>query len=120
MPAKCCGLPYWYKNTTTIKNYLEPLKKGESVKPGDIIWFQGYVLVVSNFNPARVIEARGYTHGFGKLHELSLGRSFKGIGTIADLQTAYHSKQPVKRLNKEGTVQQTIPFLILKLDSVLE
>ena len=117
--AQIAGMPYFYKNTVTIANYLKALKPTEHLSNGDIIWFAGHVMVVSDIKNNKTIEARGYDHGFGKVQEIELEKVFKGITTYAQLVAAYRNKKPLERLNKEGIAVQVIPtFSLLKIDSI--
>ncbi len=46
--AQICNIPFFYKNTLTLLKGLETLKKGEQLGEGDLIWYPGHVMVVSN------------------------------------------------------------------------
>ncbi|MEX2438239.1 MAG: hypothetical protein WD449_03225 [Candidatus Babeliales bacterium] len=116
LAAQCCGLPYFLKNSSTILRHLATVKAGEPIQCGDLIWFPGHVVVISNLNPALVIEARGYTHGYGKVQEISLEKSFKGIITMLDIQNALAAKRPLERLDSAGkTVQHLTQWNVLTM-----
>ncbi|MGE0010273.1 MAG: hypothetical protein AB7F19_07120 [Candidatus Babeliales bacterium] len=117
--AQLAGMPYYFKNTTTLARNLQPLKQGEIIEPGDLIWFSGHVLIVSDTTYQTAIEARGYDHGFGKIQEISLSKLFEGISTYDQLATALFKNMPLKRLNAQEKMVQTIPnFKILKMSSL--
>ena len=114
--AQICGIPFFYKNTTTIAQYLPTLKKHESVQAGDIIWIPWHVMIVSDIENNALIEARGYSHGFGKVHEIALNKVFKGINTYKDLLQAYRTNKPLQRIDKSGKVRETLrEFKLLTL-----
>lgn len=119
--AQLAGLPYYFKNTTTLAAGLRSLKKGEAVEDGDLIWIRGHVMIVSNKNKGLLAEARHYNHGYGIVHEIPLHEEFKGIKTYKELADAALNKKALLRLNKSGKVVQKINVCkILKMASLFE
>lgn len=117
--TQIAGMPYFYKNTTTLARNMQPLVDGQHIEAGDLIWFSGHVMVVSDVHKNLVIEARGYDHGYGKIQEIKLGKVFEGICTYPQLVQAFLHKTPLKRRNSSGASVQTIPvFKILKMSSI--
>ena len=55
---------------------LALLKKGEALEEGDLIWYNGHVMIVSDVKKNRLIEAAGYESGWGKVHEIALDKVF--------------------------------------------
>ena len=100
--AQICGIPYFYKNTFTLCYAMETLKKQESLQAGDIIWYWGHVMVVSDVKKNLLIEAVGYDVGYGRVHEISLDKVFKQISTYPELIAAYHKGAPLERLHSSG------------------
>jgi ASC-1-like (ASCH) protein len=118
--AHIAGIPFYYKNSTTIARYLKTLEN-HTIEEGDLIWFPGHVIVIANKEKNSIIEARAYAHGYGKVHELPLNKVFKDINTFDDLLRAYAYQEPLQRLMSDGSVAQTIStFKILKLSSIWE
>lgn len=111
--TQICGIPYFCKNTTTIAQRLTPLKKDEALASGDIILIKGHVMVVSDINKNLLIEARSYSHGYGKLHEIPINHVFEGIETYKNLTDAYFNKTVIKRKDKQGKVRDTFTNLQL-------
>lgn len=119
--AQLAGIPFFYKNTYTIAHYLKPVTSHSTIKEGDIIWIPGHVMIVSSLLPALLIEARGYPHGYGIVHEISLEKVFKGIKTFAQLSQAHHKQKMIIRLNKAGYDMEKIKkFKILSMESIWE
>jgi hypothetical protein len=119
--AQTVGLPYFFKNTTTLAKHLQPIDQEIPIQNGDLIWFPGHVIIISNKAKNSIIEARHYSHGYGKVHELSLSNVFKGIDTFDQLKTAFITGRPLLRLDKNGLVVQTInQFKILQMRSVFD
>jgi hypothetical protein len=113
------GIPYFYKNSLTIAKHLAPLNKKETISEGDIIWLPGHVMVVSSLKDNLLVEARHYSHGYGKVHEIPLSHQFKNINSYEQLAAHFFNKKPLQRLDKSGKVVQVLPdFKILKLASV--
>lgn len=106
--AQICGLPYYYKDSTTIERNLKSLTKQDKLEDGDIIWFPGHVVIISDIKNNLVIEARGYASGFGKVHEISLHSMFKDIDTYDDLMHAYFNNKPLALLTRTGDLRYMI------------
>ncbi len=119
--AQIAGIPYYCKNSLTAAKLLKPLSKNDLIEPGDLLWFSGHIIVISNVKTNTIIEARGYEHGYGKIHEIQLSEQFDGIETYADLFKAYLNQYPLKRRDKRGNIVQTIKdYKILKMRSVFD
>lgn len=117
--AQLSGIPFFYKNTFTLSLYLDPLTSQDKLEDGDLIWIPGHVMIVSDVAKGLLIEARGYTSGYGIIHEIPIGHVFKDIVTYDQLVAAFHSKTPLIRLNKQNQEVETEKnFKILKLSSV--
>ncbi len=110
------GIPFFCKNSYTSATQLSPVTKLSDIEIGDILWIPGHVMLIADLKCNTLIEARGYTQGYGKLHEISISDQFQGINSIKQLIDHLHARKPLFRLNKEGIVVATIPsFKILKL-----
>ncbi len=113
--CRIAGIPWWYKNTATIGQYLTPLTPEEVLQEGDLIWVQGHVMIVSNKEDNELIESAGYKSGYGKLHTLPISQRIAGITTYTDLLEAYFANKTLTLLNKEGIPQPPLPFKLYKL-----
>lgn len=119
--AQIAGMPYFAKNSEAIVKTLKPLKLGQKVESGDILWYKGHVLVISDINKNLIMESVGYPLYYGKLHQLELNKVFKDINNYKELLDIYLKNGQLRRLNKFGKIVKTIPkFLILKLDSLYD
>lgn len=117
--AQAAGLPYFYRNTSTLASYLSCIGIDKHLQDGDLIWIPGHVMIVSDCEHGLVVEARGYDSGWGRLHEVGLKELFKDIETCADLEKIFRDKQPLLRLDKAGRIVRTYEtFKLLALDSV--
>ena len=116
--TQICGLPYFFKNTTTLAYYLKPLALGEAAEKGDLIFFPGHVQIISDVEKNLIIESAGYKSGYGKVHEKKVGELFRNKLTINSLIAAYHAKEKLERLYKDGTVE-ILPYCkILRFSSL--
>ncbi|KKT23264.1 MAG: hypothetical protein UW09_C0004G0009 [candidate division TM6 bacterium GW2011_GWF2_43_87] len=95
---------------------LDPLKRGECARPGDIIWTEGHVLALSDGDC--VVAAERYSAGFGGVFRTPISRRFGGLRTVKDLERAYFDKEPVCLLDIEGQPFSIKDFKIFKLPSV--
>lgn len=119
--AQIVGLPYFLKNSYTIAQHLVPLKPDEHLKPGDIISLPGHVMVISDTTNHQAIEAHAYGSGYGRVHELPMGRVLKGIETTADIQNASRNHRVLERLNSAGKVFARYPrWKLLKIPTTHE
>lgn len=117
MAAQIVGMPYFCKNTQTLKDFCSgPLRKSDQLQEGDLIWYPGHVMVVSNIKRGLLIEAVGYEAGHGKVHEIPIHRVFDGIKNYQDLLKNYYLQRGVKRLNEQKKCYKFIrKFRIYKL-----
>jgi len=117
--AQLSGLPYFCKNSMTAYKTLPHLQQDGTIEAGDIIYIPGHVMVVSDLEKGLIVEARGYDHGYGKVHEIPLVQEFRDMHNFTDLQLAYQAKKPLVRLNKAGEVVQMVTnWTVLKLTSL--
>jgi hypothetical protein len=119
--AQIAGIPFYFKNSHTIINYLQPLKVNDRLENGDIISYRGHVLLVSDTKQNKIIEAVGYTLGHGKVQELPLNDVFKHITTFDQLEKIYFAQHPITRLHKDKRTDGEKNFdhiILLKLNSI--
>lgn len=117
--AQTAGLPYYFKNTTTLSKHLAPYSNNTPVQAGDLVWLPGHVMIIGNVEKNTIIEARHYSHGYGKIHELPVEKIFKGIKTLENLKQAYLNHKPLERLDKDqNTIQSLKQYKLLQLGSI--
>lgn len=114
--AQIAGLPYYFKNTTTIMHYLREISDNESVEAGDIIWCPGHVMIVSDVEKNTLVESRGYASGDGKVLEVSLDKRFTTISQYEALKIACLNHTPLKTIG----ANKNRYYKILKLSSLWE
>jgi len=114
--AQLCNIPYFYKNTTTAEQYLKKLKDLKTVENGDLLFYSGHIMIVSDKKNNKVVEARTNGYGCGKVQEIPLCKVFKEIESYDDLCTLKKNKKPLYRLDKNGNIVKSIKsFDFLKL-----
>ncbi len=117
--AQIVGMPYYLK-TSQLQTSLRLLKKGEALEEGDLIWYNGHIMIVSDIKKNLLIEASGYECGWGKVHEIALDKVFnqKDYG---QLLASYHKRSLLRRLTSKGKPYRPIYRLkIYKLKSIWE
>ncbi len=113
--AQIVGAPYFCINSATIANSLQPLFPGQQLEEGDIVWMPGYVGVVGSLENNELIEAQGYSRGYGKIHSIALKDRYATIKTWQDFLYCYEQGIPLQSLNAKGQVVGSIPkFFIYK------
>ena len=102
LAARCANLPYYSKNTTAVTTMLPRITKNTPLKKGDIIFFPGHVMIISNLNPLKIIQSRAYASGHGKVTEDLAKDLFLTIKTAQDLKNAFLQKKPLIFKNSKG------------------
>ncbi len=117
--AQAAGMPYYFKNSTTILHHLKELTPKDSPESGDIIWLPGHIMIISDAKKNLVIEARSYDHGWGKIHEAHIRAIFKNANTLKELLEMCSANTPLERIDRDGLVAQKIlQCKILSLRSI--
>jgi hypothetical protein len=98
------GIPFPWKKTEVISKQCPLLKKTDTIEIGDLLCIPGHVMIMSGNN--EIIEARGYSSGYGCIHRAPLNRIFENIYTYEDLLRAYHRKIPLVLLDKKGVMSK--------------
>lgn len=111
--AQIVGASYFCINSTSMANYLRPLRQGEFLEEGDILWAPGYVGVVGNFERNELIEAQGYARGYGNVHTIALKNKFADINSWQDFLYFYEHGLPLQSLNSEGYIVGLVSKYIL-------
>ena len=57
--AQIAGLPYFFKNTDTLLGNLKPLRPTEELEAGDLVFYSGHVLVVSDLKEEFTYRSSG-------------------------------------------------------------
>ena len=118
--AQISQIPYFFKNTTTLKKNLKTISPNEKLEAGDLIWVPGHVIVVADLDKNTIIESRSYSHGYGKIQEIPLNEEFKNINTFEDLLKHFFDNKKIKRIDKnKKTIADLKNYKILKLRSIL-
>jgi len=120
LAAQTVELPYFYKNSQTIIQYMKPLEKNETIENGDIIWTPGHVIIVSNVEKNELIEAQGYWPSSGHVKRQTLPERFKNIFSYNDLAQLFFNKKPLIRINANGSTKTFKNYSILKFSSAYE
>ncbi len=110
------GIPLYATNSSSIASALEKLSPDDYPRNGDLISWKGHIAIISDVKKGLLIEARGYNHGYGFVHEIPYSEQLHGIETTDDLVTAYRNKKHIDRIDKLGQKRETISdLMILKL-----
>lgn len=118
--SQICNLPYFYKDSLTIEKNLDSIESVDDVKLGDIIWFPGHVVIISDIEKNLVLEARGYASGYGRVHECHISRMFKNVSNLKKLAEKMLNREEIILLAFDGSVRYKINNLkILKYRSGL-
>jgi cell wall-associated NlpC family hydrolase len=114
--AKVAGIDFPWKTTTAIQQNQKALTKNDILEDGDLIWIQGHVMIISSIEANELIEARGYSSGYGCIHRIKLRDAFEDILNYDDLLQRYYNNQSLNLKNKQGDFYlKADNFLLLKL-----
>jgi hypothetical protein len=113
--AHMVGIPYNFKTTSMLEKYGKKFLPTDTLQEGDLIWFQGHVVVITDVKNNLITEASGYENFVGKLQTIKISQLIKDIKTWDDLINAYNSKRMVMRLDKFGNDFKESTVKIFKL-----
>lgn len=83
---------------------------------GDLIWTPGHVMIINNLKNNTLVEARGYSSGYGCVHKITLDKVFAEINTYDDLIKYYYANKKITFKNKEGeSAKNSVNFKLFKL-----
>lgn len=105
--AQICGIPYYFKNTTTAQKYLGEKRHVTALSEGDLLWVPYGLFVISDLKKNMVIASCGYDPGYGKLVELPLNELFNNIDTFSELMDAIKSNGTFELIKADGTIMRT-------------
>jgi hypothetical protein len=114
--AQICGIPYWFKTTATALRHGLEVKQYDDLQNGDLLVWNGHVVIVSDKEKGLLIESAGYGLGYGKLHQISLEKRFGDISSYQDLFALKEKKGELIVLCKNGVLYKKIPeFKVISL-----
>lgn len=114
--AQAAGIPYYFKNSTTLNQNGQLLGAHEKLEAGDLIWMPGHIAIISNIERNEIIEAAGPHTGYNCVHRIPLKRLFKDVSTFEQLQKLYRKKKGITRLKKNGSIDRVYTeFKLFKL-----
>ncbi len=111
LAARMTGVAITTTNTLGQNKECKLFTKNDTLEAGDLVFWKGHVIVITDPQAGLLAEARGYGAGYGIVHEIPLQEQFQGIRTGNDLVTAFFNKTPITRLNKQQEVEQIITDL---------
>lgn len=113
--AQICGIPYYCSNSRTVANTLFSVPYSE-LDEGDILWAPGYVGIIASLDNNEIIEAQGYSRGYGVVHRITLKKRFADIETWNDFIICCENNIPLKSLDSQGRPVSYVPlFKIYRL-----
>lgn len=115
--AQAVGIPYFYKNTTTLADALTPVGLKDEIEAGDLIWISGHVIIIAEPDTGNCIEERDYSHGYGKIQKIHISKLFAQTPNLSKLKAAHHSGEPLTRIDKWGNPKGKYQVKIFKLYS---
>lgn len=119
--TQICGMPYFFKNTTTAAKHLRSLAPTETLQNGDIIWIPGHVLVVSDVPTGECIDSRGYDPGYGFVQAIKIEKVFQNITNFDQLVEAYRKQLPLNLLSRDGSLSKEVKeYKLLSLKSIYD
>lgn len=117
--AQIVGMPYFFKSTRTVENYVRQMQSYDAIENGDIIWYPGGQAIVSDLENNELIGAFGYKSWNGVIQSCKLEKVFQNIKTYQDLRNAIEKKVLFKILDFNGNFIREEPGIkILKIKSI--
>lgn len=106
--AHICGIPYWFKTTKTALHYGTEIKSYNDLQSGDLLVWDGHIVVVSDKEKALLIESAGYGTGYGSLHEVRLHKRFGNVRSYKDLFELKNKQKELVTLCKNGAIYRKL------------
>lgn len=113
--AHTAGIPYTCKNSSAVAKLLKKITHYLDIQEGDIVWIPGHVMIISDLNKNTLIEARHYTQGYGRVHEIPVSDAFMDICTLQDLMDIQNSRGSVQRRHRNGSPLARVPVAFYSL-----
>lgn len=115
------NIPFCAKNTLTAFRYLRPFDQSQdSLEIGDMIMTKGYLGMIVDLQKNLIVEARNNTFHEGTIRVTPLKNTFLGINTYQELLNKYFAKDSLTLIDKDGNGLLTLPFTILKFNSIFD
>jgi hypothetical protein len=114
--AQIAGMNFPWKTSGVMEQALPALQKDEQIENGDLIWFAGHVMMITDVEKNELIQSRGYASGYGSVYKAKLPDVFADINTLDDLRKAYQAHQSLMMKDRNGKDYKKIEsFKILKI-----
>jgi hypothetical protein len=113
--CQAVGIPYFYKNSSTLAHELPALKPNEPILPGDLIWLPGHVIMITDPAKGLCVEARDYGQGYGKVQQIHISKLFQETTNFAQIKAAHHTGTPLSRIDRNGALRGKYKIKVLKL-----
>lgn len=92
-----------WRNTYEMAAKLKPVDLCSKLQNGDLLWFPGHIAVITNKDKGKIIEARSYASGYGKVQKIKIEEYFATINQdtqkiepITDFATLFRNKKSQK------------------------
>ncbi len=109
--ARMVGSEYKGKVSSLAPQLLPEVPQNEPILAGDIIWMPGHIMIVGNMKNNEVIEARGYSSGFGCVHCTKVSKLFKNMKTCEEVRAAGKAHKSLVLCNRDGKASSEIASL---------
>ena len=105
--AQICNINYFYKNSRTLKRYLKPIYQVKDLRNGDLIYYSGHVMIVSDIKNNKLLESKVNEYDISRVREINLNQAFQKIKTYKQLFNTTKKKM-VNRLDINGNIIKRI------------
>lgn len=111
--CRLVGIPVTATNSLSLTDFFKPLAAHTMPQKGDLLYWNGHIIFITNTKKHLLIEARGKNQGYGHVHETHFSKQLQNMRTTHDLVKVYSQNRPVNRLNKKGAIHKQIQKIIL-------
>jgi hypothetical protein len=105
--AQICGLPYFYKNTTTAFVSLKALPANCLPANGDLICAPGFIAVITDVLNHKLVRAVGAGAGYGYVVETNLNEAFLNINSYQELVAKLSAGESIVCIGSKGEIRTT-------------
>lgn len=115
--AQACGIPYFSRTAGTAAAILEQVLSDQKIEPGDLCVTEhpNHIFVFTGDDDDMIIEAAGYSSGYGKVHKIPISKRFTNVKKCSDFLDLNKKNDLPVYLAVDGTNSKPFSFSILRL-----
>jgi hypothetical protein len=99
--------PLPWRNTGAMSKNYKPVMTYKELQNGDLFWFPGHIVIVADKEKNTIIQAHGYTNGYGKMYKTTLKEFFNEVNSFYELFQYSKSGKPLSLKRNQPCFAET-------------